>query len=119
MFDFTGTNPIRIFKNIAHKPYVSIHGPEHHILDGASLLVAYKNAGGNIDIDEALEKHREVECLEYLMNSEIICVKGNCELYLDSGVQIDSDVKHLRDYYDDMREKLTAEQRNFIHIPKC
>lgn len=52
----TGTNPIRIFKNIAHKPYVSIHGPEHHILDGASLLVAYKNAGGNIDIDEALEK---------------------------------------------------------------
>lgn len=51
-----GTNPIRIFKNVAKKEYVSIHGPEHHILDGASLLVAYKNAGGNIDIDDALEK---------------------------------------------------------------
>ena len=51
-----GTNPIRIFKNIAKKEYMSIHGTEHHILDGACLLVAYKNAGGNIDIDGALEK---------------------------------------------------------------
>lgn len=49
-----GTSPIRIFKNIAQKEYVSIHGPEHHVLDGASLLVAYKNAGGEIDIDRAL-----------------------------------------------------------------
>ena len=39
-----GTNPVVIFKQIAEKEYVSIHGPEHHILDGASLLVAYKNA---------------------------------------------------------------------------
>lgn len=51
-----GANPIRIFKNIAKKEYVSIHGPEHHVLDGACLLVAYKNAGGNLDIDTALEK---------------------------------------------------------------
>ena len=51
-----GTNPIQIFKKIAQKEYVSMHGPEHHILDGASLLVAYKNAGGNIDIENALEK---------------------------------------------------------------
>ncbi|MCI6005783.1 MAG: DUF5714 domain-containing protein [Blautia sp.] len=49
-------NPVRIFKNIAKKDYISIHGPEHHILDGACLLMAYKNAGGNIDIDEALNK---------------------------------------------------------------
>ena len=52
----SGTSPVQIFKNIAEKAYMSIHGPEHHILDGASLLVAYKNAGGNIDIDNALEK---------------------------------------------------------------
>ena len=51
-----GTNPVTIFRNIAAKDYVSMHGPEHHILDGASLLVAYKNAGGNIDIDVALDK---------------------------------------------------------------
>lgn len=51
-----GTNPVQIFKRIAEKEYISIHGPEHHILDGASLLMAFKNAGGRIDIDEALEK---------------------------------------------------------------
>ena len=50
------TSPIQIFKDIASKEYISIHGPEHHILDGASILVAYKNAGGNIDIDTALDK---------------------------------------------------------------
>ena len=51
-----GNNPIRIFKNIAAKDYINIHGPEHHILDGASILVAYKNAGGDINLDDALEK---------------------------------------------------------------
>ena len=51
-----GTNPIRIFRNIASKEYVNIHGPEHHILDGASLLVAYHNAGGAINLDSALEQ---------------------------------------------------------------
>ena len=40
-----GTNPVQIFKRIAEKEYISIHGPEHHILDGASLLMALKNAG--------------------------------------------------------------------------
>ena len=51
-----GTNPVLIFKNLAKKEYVSINGPEHHILDGASLLMAYKNAGGEIDIDQALDR---------------------------------------------------------------
>lgn len=51
-----GINPVHIFKKIAKKDYISIHGPEHHILDGASLLMAYKNAGGDIDIDLALNK---------------------------------------------------------------
>lgn len=52
----SGTNPMIIFKNIAKKDYVSMHGPEHHVLDGASLLAAYKNAGGDIDLEAALEK---------------------------------------------------------------
>lgn len=52
----TGINPVRIFQNLAQNEYISIHGPEHHILDGASILVAYKNAGGQIDLDEALER---------------------------------------------------------------
>lgn len=52
----TGINPIRIFKNIVKNDYINMHGPEHHIVDGASILVAYKNAGGDIDLDIALEK---------------------------------------------------------------
>lgn len=52
----TGPNPVQIFKNIAKQDYVNIHGPEHHVLDGASILMAYKNAGGKIDLDQALDK---------------------------------------------------------------
>lgn len=50
----TSMNPIEIAKKIMHKDFVNIHGPEHHFLDGASFLMAYKNAGGNIDLDESL-----------------------------------------------------------------
>lgn len=52
----TGISPVRIFKNMAQKDYVAIHGPEHHVLDGASLLVACKNAGMAFDLDEGLNK---------------------------------------------------------------
>lgn len=52
----TGVNPVKIFKSMAHKDYISIHGPEHHVLDGASLLVAYRNAGKDINLDESLDR---------------------------------------------------------------
>ena len=52
----TGNDPIRIFRNMAKKEYISIHGPEHHILDGASILVAFHNAGGAIDLEESLDR---------------------------------------------------------------
>lgn len=52
----SGINPTTMFKNIAKNEYINIHGPKHHIMVGACLLVAYKNAGGNIDLDAALEK---------------------------------------------------------------
>ncbi len=51
-----GTNPVDIFYAMVRKDYINMHGPEHHILDGACLLVAYKNAGGKINLEEALEK---------------------------------------------------------------
>ena len=47
-------NPIQIFRSIADHDYINIHGPEHHVLDGACLLGAFKNAGGEIDLDDAL-----------------------------------------------------------------
>ena len=48
-------NPIEIAKGIMNKDFINIHGPEHHYLDGACFLVAYNNAGGNIDLNKSLE----------------------------------------------------------------
>lgn len=49
-------NPIEIFQNIAHRDFVRIHGPEHHVLGGAVLLTAFYNAGGNINLPESLDE---------------------------------------------------------------
>lgn len=50
----TSKNPYHIFKTLIEQPLCRIHGPEHHIIVGSSLLIAYKNAGGDIDLKSAL-----------------------------------------------------------------
>lgn len=52
-------NPIEIFKRIAKQDFIRIHGPEHHILDGACILTAFYHGGGQIDLKDALEKLAE------------------------------------------------------------
>ncbi len=52
----TSKNPVEIVKSLMRKDFVNIHGPEHHFLDGAAFLMAYKNAGGIIDLDFALDE---------------------------------------------------------------
>lgn len=95
--------------------FSDIHG-NFDALKFVTELIEQEHADKTFFVGDIFQRgNKEIECLEYLMNSEIICVKGNCELYLDNGIQIDSDVEHLRDYYDDIRKKLTAEQRYFIH----
>ena len=49
-------NPLSVVKEIMKKEFVSIHGPEHHFLDGAAFLTAYKNAGGEINLENCLEE---------------------------------------------------------------
>ena len=49
-------NPVDIFYNIAQMDFVRIHGPEHHILDGAAILTAFNNAGGEIDLQNSLHE---------------------------------------------------------------
>lgn len=44
----TGTDPYEIFLTVAKKDFVRMHGPEHHILDGACILTAFHNAGGKL-----------------------------------------------------------------------
>ena len=43
-------DPFVIATAMMKSPAVHMHGPEHHILAGASLLAAYRNAGGELDL---------------------------------------------------------------------
>ena len=49
-------NPLDIFYNIAHTDFIRIHGPEHHVLDGAALITAYYNAGGKMELQTSLHE---------------------------------------------------------------
>lgn len=49
-------NPIRIAQALMADKSIFPNGPEHHTLVGASLMAAYKNAGGKIDLDAALNE---------------------------------------------------------------
>ncbi len=50
----TSKNPIEIIQKMMDLPFCHMHGPEHHIMVGSALLTAYKNAGGEIDLEKAL-----------------------------------------------------------------
>lgn len=50
----TSKNPVEIINRMMRLPFCHMHGPEHHIMVGAALLTAYKNAGGGIDLKKAL-----------------------------------------------------------------
>ena len=48
-------DPLSIATEIMRDPSIKMHGPEHHYLVGAALLAAYRNAGGTVDFDKALQ----------------------------------------------------------------
>ncbi|MDR0767553.1 MAG: DUF5714 domain-containing protein [Methanosarcinales archaeon] len=48
-------DPISIASEVMQSPTVHMHGPEHHVLIGSSLLAAYHNCGGDIDLGSALK----------------------------------------------------------------
>ena len=74
-----------------------------------------KNADLTVFLGDVFQRgNEEFECLELLKNSGVVCLKGNCELYAEHGVDVDPDVEHLRDYYDGIRSRLTEEQMQFI-----
>ena len=52
----TSKNPIYIIKQMMALPFCHMHGPEHHVMVGTALLTAYKNAGGLIDLQQALSE---------------------------------------------------------------
>ena len=48
--------PLEILEKMMTMPFCHMHGPEHHVMVGAALLTAYRNAGGNIDLEKALKE---------------------------------------------------------------
>lgn len=52
----TSKNPVEILGKMMGLPFCHMHGPEHHVMVGAALLTAYKNAGGDIDLESALHE---------------------------------------------------------------
>ena len=49
-------NPLEITTELMKHPAIHMHGPEHHVLFPSAMLTAYYNAGGQIDLKDALEK---------------------------------------------------------------
>ena len=47
-------NPIEIIEKMMSMPFCHMHGPEHHVMGGSALLTAFKNAGGEIELEKAL-----------------------------------------------------------------
>ena len=52
----TSRDPIVILEKMMSMPFCHMHGPEHHVMVGAALLTAYKNAGGEVDLQKALHE---------------------------------------------------------------
>ncbi len=52
----TSCDPVFILRRMMDLPFCHMHGPEHHVMVGAALLTAYKNAGGTLDLESALQE---------------------------------------------------------------
>ena len=52
----TSRDPIVVLEKLMAQPFCRMHGPEHHVIVGSALLTAYRNAGGQIDLPEALRE---------------------------------------------------------------
>ena len=52
----TSCDPVAILEKMMAMPFCHMHGPEHHVMVGAALLTAYRNAGGEVDLPNALRE---------------------------------------------------------------
>ena len=52
----TSADPMAILRRMMELPFCHMHGPEHHVMVGAALLTAYRNAGGSLDLEKALHE---------------------------------------------------------------
>lgn len=74
-------NPILIIQKMMSLPFCHMHGPEHHVMVGAALLTAYKNSGGDIQLEDALTE---------IMNRGKTVPGGSCGFWGACGAGISS-----------------------------
>ena len=78
-------NPTRILEKMMSMDFCHMHGPEHHVMVGVSLLTAYKNAGGDIDLPKALN---EMQSRGRKVPGGICGFWGSCGAAISSGMFI-------------------------------
>lgn len=49
-------DPLRLLEQVMALPRVHMHGPEHHVIVPCVLLTAYRNNGGEIELEPALRE---------------------------------------------------------------
>lgn len=49
-------DPVELVTRLMRLPGMHMHGPEHHVAVGSALLTTYRNCGGDIDLESALEE---------------------------------------------------------------
>lgn len=52
----TEKDPVKLIQKIMNHTSVHMHGPEHHSIVPCVLLTAFKNCGGDIDLDTSLKE---------------------------------------------------------------
>lgn len=76
-------NPADIAAEIMQNPAVHMHGPEHHVLVGAALLTAAKNAGYPLDLPAALA---EIERRGRQVPGGFCGLAGTCGAAVSAGI---------------------------------
>ena len=74
-------NPVEILEKMMSMPFCHMHGPEHHVMVGAALLTAAKNAGADLDLPQALTE---------MMNRGKSVPGGSCGFWGACGAGISS-----------------------------
>lgn len=118
----SSTDPIEIAIDMMKMECVSMHGPEHHFLDGSAFLVAYKNAGGDIDLKKCLN---ELKKRSLLMPGAMCGYWGVCGSVSSVGSALSiihsvSPVSDSQYYKDDMEfSSLVLKKMSKIGGPRC
>lgn len=118
----TSLDPIEIVVHLMEMEGISMHGPEHHFLDGAAFLKAYDNAGGHLDLPFSLA---ELKKRSLMMPGAMCGYWGVCGSVSSVGASLSiihkvSPISDSSFYKDDMEfSSLVLKRMSEIGGPRC